>query len=107
MRISISVLLFCLFSAPVFSAGPAEEISAPGNQTDHFSHQQILLAGASQEKKSEPESGSLIIPGESQGKEKKKCLNVCKKWGEDCIINPRTGSRDCRRTCKQFGEECF
>ena len=37
----------------------------------------------------------------------KKCLTVCQNWGEDCMINPRTGSRKCRRVCKEFGEECF
>jgi hypothetical protein len=55
----------------------------------------------------QPESGSLIIPGEEEDQKEKKCLTICKKWGEDCIINPRTGTRDCRRTCKEFGEECF
>ena len=55
----------------------------------------------------QPESGSLVIPGEEQDQKEKKCLTICKKWGEDCIINPRTGNRDCRRTCKEFGEECF
>jgi len=44
---------------------------------------------------------------EERDKKDKKCMTICKRWGEDCIINPRTGSRDCRRTCKEFGEECF
>jgi hypothetical protein len=55
----------------------------------------------------QPESGDLIIPGEDKDQKEKKCLTICKKWGEDCIINPRTGNRDCRRTCKELGEECF
>jgi len=112
MRISITALLLFLFSAPAFSAIAADDASGIFTSlNDQYMsssvNQAILLAGASQDKKSEPEPGSLIIPGENQGKEKKKCLNVCKKWGETCIINPRTGSRDCRRTCKEFGEECF
>ena len=109
MRISITALVFCLFTATAISADDTSGIfTSLNDQYDHSSvNQIILLAGASQDKKPEPESGSLIIPGESQSKEKKKCLNVCKKWGEKCIINPRTGSRDCRRTCKEFGEECF
>ena len=111
MRFSILTLLLCLFSTPAFPTISSEDTSgfftSLNDQYDDFSGQTILLAGASQDKKSEPESGSLIIPGESQSKEKKKCLNVCKKWGEDCMINPRTGARDCRRTCKEFGEECF
>ena len=55
----------------------------------------------------EPEPGSLVIPGEEKDKKDKKCLNVCKEWGESCMINPRTGASNCRRTCKQFGMECF
>ncbi|NIN35589.1 MAG: hypothetical protein GWO08_00270 [Gammaproteobacteria bacterium] len=39
--------------------------------------------------------------------EDKKCMTICKQWGEHCIINPVTGKRDCRRICKEFGEECF
>ena len=66
-----------------------------------------LLAETAGETAPQPESGSLVIPGEEKDEKDKKCLTVCKKWGEDCIINPRTGSRDCRRTCKAFGEECF
>jgi hypothetical protein len=38
---------------------------------------------------------------------KKKCMMVCEKWGEDCVINPSTGTRKCRRTCKQLTQECF
>ena len=40
-------------------------------------------------------------------KAEKKCLTVCERWGEDCMINPRTGSRNCRRVCKELGQECF
>ncbi len=57
--------------------------------------------------KSDYYSGELVLPGETDGEEAKKCLTVCEKWGEDCIINPRTGNRKCRRVCKEFGEECF
>ena len=65
------------------------------------------LAETAEETASQPESGSLVIPGEEGDQKDKKCLTICKRWGEDCIINPRTGNRDCRRTCKEFGEECF
>ena len=68
---------------------------------------QLLFAESDQDSKSEPESGSLVIPGEEQNKDKKQCLNVCKKWGEECMPNPRTGATKCRKTCKEFGEECF
>jgi hypothetical protein len=54
-------------------------------------------------------SGPLGIPEDDNNIEKseRKCMKVCDKWGEDCIINPRTGSRKCRKICKNFGEECF
>ena len=72
-----------------------------------LSEQQLLVAENTEDTKSDPEPGSLVIPGEESDKVDKKCLTVCKKWGEDCIINPRTGARNCRRTCKDFGKECF
>lgn len=57
-------------------------------------------------------SGALILPGEREatGRESagdRKCMKVCKEWGETCIIDPRTGTRKCRRTCERFGVECF
>lgn len=54
-------------------------------------------------------SGSLLLPIDSRNKNEKdtkKCMTVCLRWGEDCIIDPARG-RQCRRTCKEFGEECF
>jgi len=57
-------------------------------------------------------SGTLVLPGEREatGREsagEKKCMKVCKEWGETCIIDPRTGARKCRRSCERFGVECF
>ena len=37
----------------------------------------------------------------------KNCVMVCERWGKDCVINPRTGTKKCRRTCKEMGQECF
>lgn len=54
-----------------------------------------------------PIDGQLILPDDYNRAEEKKCMTVCERWGEDCIINPRTGSRKCRRVCKSFTEECF
>lgn len=56
--------------------------------------------------------GTLIMPGEREatGREntaQRKCMKVCKEWGESCIIDPRTGARKCRRSCERFGVECF
>jgi hypothetical protein len=54
-----------------------------------------------------PLDGELLLPDDYNKAEEKKCVTVCDKWGEDCILNPRTGSRNCRRVCKSFAEECF
>ena len=59
------------------------------------------------EKKQQPSSGELVLPSDYETGEEKKCMTVCEQWGEDCIINPATGSRKCRRVCKSFTEECF
>ena len=54
-----------------------------------------------------PLDGELLLPDDYNNAEEKKCMTVCDQWGEDCILNPRTGSRKCRRVCKSFAEECF
>lgn len=54
-----------------------------------------------------PLDGELLLPDDYNKAEDKKCVTVCDRWGEDCILNPRTGSRKCRRVCKSFAEECF
>ncbi len=59
------------------------------------------------ERSVKPLDGELVLPDDYNEAEDKKCLTVCDKWGEDCILNPRTGSRKCRRVCKSFAEECF
>jgi hypothetical protein len=59
------------------------------------------------ERSVKPLDGELLLPDDYNEAEDKKCLTVCDRWGEDCILNPRTGSRKCRRVCKSFAEECF
>ena len=54
-----------------------------------------------------PLDGELLLPDDYNKAEEKKCVTVCDQWGEDCILNPKTGSRKCRRVCKSFAEECF
>ncbi len=54
-----------------------------------------------------PLDGELLLPDDYDKSTEKKCMTVCDQWGEDCIINPKTGSRKCRRVCKSFTEECF
>ena len=54
-----------------------------------------------------PLDGELVLPDDYNKAEDKKCVTVCDRWGEDCILNPSTGSRKCRRVCKSFAEQCF
>ena len=75
---------------------------------------QVLLLGEDKppETKEALPNGTYILP-ESPGQDskgEKKCMTVCARWGEDCLlINKGAGGmeRKCRRTCKQFAEECF
>ena len=60
-----------------------------------------------EERSVKPLDGELLLPDDYNKAEDKKCMTVCDQWGEDCIINPRTGTRKCRRVCKSFTEECF
>ncbi len=55
-----------------------------------------------------PRSGTLVLPAAADDKKsEKKCMTVCQRWGQECMIDPRTGVRKCRRSCKEFGQECF
>lgn len=55
-----------------------------------------------------PLAGELVLPeGYTDETKEKQCLTVCERWGEDCIINSRTGNRNCRRVCKSLAEQCF
>ncbi len=55
-----------------------------------------------------PRSGSLVLPAASdEEKSEKKCMTVCQRWGQECMIDATRGVRKCRRTCKEFGQECF
>jgi hypothetical protein len=56
-----------------------------------------------------PLDGELLLPDDYSQREKK-CMTICKEWGEDCLIlqKGQYGSeRKCRRVCKSFAEECF
>ena len=81
--IFISLILSVCISAPVY----AEENAGDNNDR--------------------PLDGEILLPDDYNEADEKKCVTVCEQWGEDCIINPRTGSRKCRRVCKSFAEECF
>ena len=66
------------------------------------------------EEAKQPQPGELIIPEEMTKEpgtdEKKQCMTVCARWGDECVlVNKGAGGmeRKCRRTCQQFAEECF
>ncbi len=126
MKIIKTSLVFCIFAFCTLQANAAtskiylenyhHEVSGVFNHNDSIAGI-LLLAENSEEslygaQPEEPESGArsgdLVIPGAkvNEGKEKQ-CVTVCDKWGKDCIINPRTGTRKCRRMCKSFGKECI
>ena len=66
-----------------------------------------VISDEDEKRSVKPLDGELILPDDYNKAEDKKCVTVCDRWGEDCILNPRTGSRNCRRVCKSFAEECF
>ncbi len=56
----------------------------------------------------QPRSGALVLPAAvDDEKDEKKCMTVCQRWGQECMIDTTRGVRKCRRTCKEFGQECF
>lgn len=67
----------------------------------------IVFSEDAEQRSVKPLDGELVLPDDYNEVDDKKCMTVCEQWGEDCIINPRTGSRKCRRVCKSFTEECF
>jgi len=83
----------------------AEPAGVTGNQA------LILLAEADADTgKVDPGQADIlesIKEADQKENPKKKCMMVCEQWGEDCVINPSTGTRKCRRTCKQLTQECF
>jgi len=66
-----------------------------------------VYAEDSKDRSVKPLDGELLLPDDYNEVGEKKCLTVCDRWDEDCILNPRTGSRKCRRVCKSFAEQCF
>ena len=89
-------------------------VSQDNSQSSYFtvgrSHQLLLVENDNGKREEQRhKSGSLVLPldsGKKEDKEGKKCMTVCTRWGQDCIIDPARG-RKCRRMCKEFGEECF
>ena len=105
---SLCVLLLNL--SPVALSTPVIFGAAPDSSTVVSSSAFLLLADAEilnlDNKK--PRSGSLVLPvAVDEEKSEKKCMTVCQRWGQECMIDSTRGVRKCRRTCKEFGQECF
>lgn len=113
---NISKLLLvcgCIFLLSSHNGYAAIKISAdlPGLTADvtEVANPYLFIAQAkNKENKKSPRSGTLVLPinAEQEKNQTKKCMTVCSRWGEDCMIDPIRG-RKCRRTCKEFSEECF
>lgn len=118
-------LLYSCIAAAALWAGPALALTvngasgSPRPDTDPATplDPTVLVAQDTGDagKTVEPMPGELVIPQNSLKAEpdddgEKKCMTVCARWGEECmLINKGAGGmeRKCRRTCKQLGEECL
>ena len=104
----ITILLLFIPSTSLFASTHDVLTDTIFNSASSIANDFLYVAGAGDENQAQPEkSGPLVLPDNDSDKSEKKCMKVCEKWGEDCVINPKTGSRKCRRVCKNFGEECF
>ena len=91
----------CAIVVIVFSMSLSSVVAEETETTDCLQRVEIDLT------EEEIAPGSLIVPDQEKEDATKQCLNTCKEWGRDCIINPRTGARRCQRVCKSFGKSCF
>ena len=113
MKIIKTSLVFCILAFCTLQANAASSGNHLYGAQETFTQysspvEALLLAEKSEDSKSDVKSGDLIIPGAKETSEKEKqCVTVCDTWGENCVINPRTGTRKCRRICKSFGKECI
>ena len=111
-------LLICLGSSPASTAGLKQSddvlltgfsLAAPARH-----HSAFIVADAEvfSIDENQPQSGTILLPDDyykkvdNEKNKDKKCMTVCNRWGQDCILDPTRG-RLCRRTCKEFGKECF
>ena len=102
----------CMFiSSATFAAVQKSPVPIPSlDQGINLSMLAPLFVADASEKEQVPEQTDILdsLNDSDDGeKTQKKCMTVCEKWGEDCVINPRTGTRKCRRTCKKLTQECF
>lgn len=76
-------------------------------QLQKTSQSRLFIAHGLSEKdfdKNETMQNNIQVQQAADGK---RCMMVCIRWGEDCVISPKTGKRTCRRVCEEFGEQCF
>ncbi len=106
--ISLCFLLSGL-SPAAFSAGANLDWLKGTNSAIQRFDLMILAEAENDEANDEtPRSGSLVLPlTADDDKSEKKCMTICQRWGQDCMIDSTRGVRKCRRTCKEFGQECF
>ncbi len=105
-------LLFLIIWFLSATAGAVDDDPAPVVVESPESGEILLLDDdKSLESKDANPTGTYILPeAPGQDNKREKCMTVCARWGEDCLlINKGVGGmeRKCRRTCKQFAEECF
>lgn len=113
MRILFQILagLGLIFSSATYAAVLENPFTMPpmGQVMDTPMLAPLFVADAS-DKEPDPKQTDILDSldeTENADKTEKKCMTVCETWGEDCVINPRTGTRKCRRTCKKLTQECF
>ncbi|MCG8449692.1 MAG: hypothetical protein MI725_08940 [Pirellulales bacterium] len=111
MHIIRSIIAFiCLFTATTAQA--AISVDAPGvrfQPINSVASVPLFISDAGDNTRTTGQGDILDSLDESSAEPdaKKKCMMVCERWGEDCVINPRTGVRKCRRVCKKLTQECF
>ncbi|MDX1519693.1 MAG: hypothetical protein R3318_06175 [Gammaproteobacteria bacterium] len=103
--------LLCLAAAqPAFAAVNPAPLDIPDTQLQLLAPVMPALIADAGEKTTAPGQSEILesLDGTAQdNKAEKKCMMVCERWGEDCVINPRTGAKKCRRMCKKLTQECF
>ena len=102
-------VLFLNFSPAAFSAADNGDWSS--NSTSMAQQSDVFILAESENFNADdekPRSGSLVMPAVADDdNSEKKCMTVCQRWGQECMIDTTRGVRKCRRTCKEFGQECF
>ena len=101
----IALLILLLGSSASYAAIPVVNFDATA--MIGIQESTLLLLADAEEATGEQEILKSLDEAEKDDASKKKCMTVCEKWGEDCVINPRTGARKCRKMCKKLAQECF